>query len=199
MFKKMKTLASVASILILAACQTTGTKYTSDTVPLKPQRSDLSEKEYAVKLTAHLFPRKCITYKYFSTTGYDKDGPKNKVTAFNMTRVEKNSLDNGWYNSQINSAFARGKIYININSDQIVCGRKNWLKRADKDDIRGIWDHVKVDIAQLLSTPTHQNTNGEAPDTSVKDRLNKIKQLLDEGLIDSDEAAAKRKAILDGV
>ena len=151
MTKSSISLIALGIMLTLSACQTSGPNYTSSTVPIKPQRSNLSEAEYAVKLTAHLFPRKCITYKYFSTTGYDKNGPKNKVSSFDMHRLEKNSLENGWYNTQVSSPFASGKIYVNTNSAQIVCGRNNWLKKAEKENIQGNWNLKNVDIAKLLN------------------------------------------------
>ena len=146
----MKILLSAILIGLLSACQTTNRPYNVLTVPTPPKKADLSESEYAVKLLVHLFPRRCITFRHFSTNGDDRTGPTNYVRDFDIHEVYKNSLGNGWYNAKFSSSFASDKIYINTESTKIVCGKKDWKTLTKKKNILGKWKPESIDTAHLF-------------------------------------------------
>jgi len=61
-------------------------------------------------------------------------------------------------------------------------------------DINGkvVWDFTKRPVAII-----HDSPSDSSADTSIEEKLTDIKKLLEKGLITEDEAAAKRKAILE--
>jgi hypothetical protein len=59
--------------------------------------------------------------------------------------------------------------------------------------------YPKWQIEVLATTALPKTTKSSAPSNDIQSRLSKLKKLLDAGLITKEEAAKKRKAILDSL
>ncbi len=143
--------------LVVAGCQTTDTlglqEGDMNTVPTMPSQGSLSEPEYAVKLVAHLLPRRCVTARYIASDPSQTGTLKRKANKFKLMRVYKHSEDNGWYKVFSSSPFASGGIYANTNQNRIVCGTRNWGKVSKSEGVEGTFSLIKVDIGKVLYPP----------------------------------------------
>ncbi|NQW01947.1 MAG: hypothetical protein HQ483_19745 [Rhodospirillales bacterium] len=129
--------------------------------PTMPVRESLSEPEYAVKLVAHLLPRKCITSRHMASDPNPTGDLKARVSKFKLMRVYQNSLENGWYKIYSSSPFGSGNVYTNTASQRIVCGSRSWTTISQKENIGGTYKLLNVDIGKVMSPG--KNVSGDQP------------------------------------
>jgi len=175
-------------ILILPACQSAGTAYTSETQKIPPAKSQYSLNEYIVKLALFAVPRGCILTRAYDSQPNDPISSARTSGTFQLWSITENAdqRDKSWYAVRFSINQVYGEFYLDADDpNRSICGFRGFEKYLintgkvkwtsgrqilSTDDIRRLATDPNSPAASQGTSPTSLSDNraADTPDHHLR-------------------------------